>query len=157
MRRKILIYWIAATAPLLTGLTAKAAVITRTIIPIDTTVSVPCAVGGAGEMVALVGAQLAVFSVTADANGGQHISTHFNNHGVTGTGLTTGDSYQSTGVNRFSSSSRGAMSEFTFINSFLMIGSGAGNNLLVHETVHMTVNANGEVTADITDISSECK
>ncbi len=157
MRRKILIYWMAATAALLARLPAQAAVITRTIFPIDTAVSVPCAVGGAGEMAALVGAQHAVFSVTTDANGGQHISTHFNNRGVTGTGLTTGDSYQSTGVNRFSSSSRGAMNEFTFINSFLMISSGAGSNLLVHETVHMTVNANGAVTVNITDISSECK
>lgn len=153
----MLICLIAIGVALLGEVAANAEVITQTTMPIDTTVSVPCAAGGAGDLIALLGQQHAVFSVTTDAKGGQHISTHFNNVGVSGAGLTTGDQYQSTGVNRFSSNSSGPASEFTFINSFLMISAGAGGNLRVQETVYMTVNANGDVTANVTDITSVCK
>ena len=96
-----------------------------------------------------------MFTSTSDAHGGWHVSTHFNNQDVTGVGLTTGDKHQGTGNNRFTSTSTG-MSEFTFINNFHVISAGAGSNLLLHETGHVTVGKNGEVTAEIADIIVEC-
>ena len=45
----------------------------------------------------------------------------------------------------------------TFINNFRIIGQGPGNNYLVHQTVHLTVNANGVVTASVSNSSVECK
>ena len=140
----------------ITPLAINGEVITRSEMPLDTVVSNPCAVNGQGELVKLSGEVHAVFVVTSDANGGRHISTHFNNQGVSGVGLTTGHKYQGTGDNRFSSSSRAAMSEFTFVNNFHVISTGAARNLLLHETVHVTINANGEVAASIMGISVEC-
>jgi len=47
--------------------------------------------------------------------------------------------------------------EETFINNFRIIGQGNGNNLLMHETFHVTVNANGALTVLIDKIESDCK
>lgn len=117
---------------------------------------VPCAAGGAGEVVNLSGEVHAVFSVTVDANGGLHVGTHFNNLGVSGSGLTTGDKYQASGGDHFVSNSGGGANEFTFVNNFLMTAPGSGNNLRVHELVHVTVDANGELTAEIDNITVDC-
>jgi hypothetical protein len=150
--------WILiALATLIVPLAINGTVITRSEMPLDIVVWNPCALEGAGEMVALLGREHAVFSVTADANGGWHVSTHFNNQGVAGAGLTTGDKYQGTGNNRFTSTSRGAMGEFTFINNFHVTSTGAGRNLLLHETVHVTVDANGEIAASVAEIIVECR
>ena len=140
----------------ITPLAVNGEVIMQTEMPLDTVVSNPCALNGQGELVTLSGEVHAVFIVTSDAHGGRHISTHFTNRGVSGVGLTTGDKYHGTGDNRFSSSSRAAMSEFTFVNNFHVISTGAGRNLPLHETVHVTINANGEVAASVMDISVKC-
>ena len=79
--------------------------------------------------------------------------------GATGVGLTTGDSYQATGVTQEQDSIpliNGA-AEFTFVNNFKIIGQGPDNNFLVHQTVHQTINANGDVTTTIVDTSVECR
>jgi len=135
----------------------NAEVITQIEIPLATTVTVPCAVGGAGEMIDLTGQVHAVFSVTVDGNGGVHIATHFNDAGVSGIGLTTGNKYQASGGNHFVSNSGGTRNEFTFVNNFLLVAPGAGNNLRVHELVHVTVNANGEITAETDNIAVDCR
>src|SRR5712692_1611363 len=67
-------------------------------IPISVTVFVPCANGGAGELVDLSGSLNDVFHVTVDDSGGVHVTTHDNAQGVSGTGETTGAKYQGTGV-----------------------------------------------------------
>ena len=43
------------------------------------------------------------------------------------------------------------------MNNFRIIGQGPGNNFLVHETFHVTINANGVVTATVDNFSVECK
>ncbi|MBI4420235.1 MAG: hypothetical protein HY560_05360, partial [Gemmatimonadetes bacterium] len=45
----------------------------------------------------------------------------------------------------------------TYVNNFRIIGEGSGNNLLVHATSHITVNANGELTAVVDNFSVECR
>jgi len=130
--------------------------ISRSEMPLNTVVWNPCAVEGAAEMVALLGQTHAVFTATVDGRGGLHVSTHFNNQDVAGVGLTTGDKYQGTGNNRYTSTSTGGKNEFTFINSFHLISAGAGSNLLLHETVHVTVDKTGAITADVTEIVAEC-
>jgi hypothetical protein len=86
-----------------------------------------------------------------------HIATHFNDAGVSGIGLTTGNKYQASGGNHFVSNSGGTRNEFTFVNNFLLVAPGAGNNLRVHELVHVTVNANGEITAETDNIAVDCR
>jgi len=43
------------------------------------------------------------------------------------------------------------------VNNFRIIGQGPGNNFLVHETFHFTINANGNVTAFVDHFSVDCK
>jgi hypothetical protein len=45
----------------------------------------------------------------------------------------------------------------TFINRFDIIGQGTGNNFTVHETAHITFNADGTVTVNFDNFSVECK
>jgi len=147
---------ISAIIALLSSSTGNSEVITQIEIPLATTVTVPCAAGGAGEIVDLTGEVHAVFSVTVDANGGVHIATHFNNAGVNGIGLTTGNKYQASGGDYFVSNSGGTANELTFVNNFLLVAPGSGNNLRVHELAHVTVNANGEITAETDNITVDC-
>lgn len=124
--------------------------------PLDLLVYVPCADGGAGEEVYLTGYLHDLFHVTFTPSGGFVISGLDNPQGISGTGLTTGDSYQGTGVTRFVTSGRLGFTD-TFVNNFRIIGEGTGNNYLVHENVHITVNANGTLTAYVDNFSVECK
>src|SRR6266581_1972850 len=64
-----------------------------TSFPITISVFVPCAAGGAGEVVNLSGSLHAVFSTTVNGNN-IHSQFLFNPQGVTGVGETTGAKYQ---------------------------------------------------------------
>lgn len=147
---------IAAMIASLFPSTSNSKVILQTDMPLFTTVLVPCAAQGAGEIVDLIGKTHAVFAVTHDSDGGLHIMIHFNNAGVSGTGLTTGNKYQSSGGDHFVSNSGRPGNEFTFVNSFLMTAPGPGNNLRVHELVHVTTDTNGDVTAAIDNTTVDC-
>src|SRR5438093_1495194 len=71
-----------ATAP------ASAAATTFTsvnIFPISFSVFVPCAAGGAGEVVDLSGNLHDLFHVTLDGNGGFHLSVEDSPQGIVGT------------------------------------------------------------------------
>jgi hypothetical protein len=72
---------------------------------------------------------------------------------------TTGDKYQATGVTRtsFSMSLQNDQANTTFVNNFRIIGQGPGNKFLVHETAHITINANGTVTVNHDNLSFDCK
>ena len=74
-------------------------------------------------------------------------------------GETTGDTYRATGGTKrsFEGSLQDGQSTFTFVNNFRLIGPGPGNNLFVHETFHITVNADGDVTVVHDSGSVDCK
>ena len=137
---------------------ANAAVQVNTTTDISLQVFVPCAAGGAGEIVDLSGPLHVLLSFTINGNNLSGVQ-HFQPQGISGTGETTGAKYQATGVTSTSvqlSLQNGQASE-TFINRFDIIGQGPGNNFRVHETAHITFNANGTVTANFDDFSVECK
>jgi hypothetical protein len=138
---------------------SRAAADTFTIsqsFPIDLYVYVPCAAGGAGETIYVSGSLHDLLSVTLDASGGYRVKVLDNPQGMSGSGLTTGDKYRATGMTTSMSSGKvGATS--TYVNRFIMIGQNTGNNLLVRETSHYTVNANGELTASFDNLSVDCK
>ena len=126
---------------------------------INLTVFVPCAAGGAGELVDLSGRlhTLIIFTINGNNVSGM---AHFQPQGLSGTGETTGDKYQATGVTKdtsFKLSLQNGQANQTFVNNFRIIGSGAGNNFLVHEEAHITFNANGTVTVFHDNLSIECK
>jgi hypothetical protein len=139
---------------------AKATTVTTNFSqPIDLTVFVPCAGGGAGEYVQMSGPLHVLFVTTLDNQGGFHSDFLFQPMGVSGTGLSTGDKYQATGETQgtFNGDLSGQPLEGTFINNFKIIGQGPGNNFLVHETFHITVNPDGTVTAFVDNFYVKCK
>ena len=137
---------------------AAVASTTSEVVPIDITAFVPCANGGAGELVQAVGRLHQVFTLVINANGSLTLKSHFQPQGLTGVGLTTGDKYQATGVTQeIDHFGAGFPIISTFINNFRFIGAGPGNNLLFHEESHMTINANGVITALVDHISLECR
>jgi hypothetical protein len=127
----------------------------NSFFPIDLTVFVPCANGGLGEDVELSGTLHDLIHVTVNDNI-VHVKTHDQPQSVSGTGLVTGDTYQGTGVTQDEFTASFGQEE-TFINNFRIIGQGNGNNFLVHENFHVTVNANGTVTASHDNFSIDCK
>jgi|ERR1041384_156954 hypothetical protein len=127
-------------------------------VPFALVTFVPCANGGAGEPVLVQGVLHLQDHITINGNR-VNFKTHAQPQGASGTGLITGDSYQATGVTQEQDSIPliDGAAEFTFINNFKIIGQGPNNNFLVHQTVHQTVNANGDVTTTIIDTSVECR
>ena len=57
----------------------------------------------------------------------------------------------------FSGSLVNGQFEETFVNNFRIIGQGPGNNFLIHENAHLTINANGDVTVTHDNFSAVCK
>jgi hypothetical protein len=137
---------------------ANAAVQVNTTTDISLQVFVPCAAGGAGEIVDLSGPLHVLLSFTINGNNISGVQ-HFQPQGISGTGETTGAKYQATGVTSttFQQSLQNGQASETFINRFDIIGQGPGNNFRVHETAHITFNAAGTVTVNFDDFSVECK
>jgi hypothetical protein len=125
--------------------------------PLDISVYVPCAVGGAGEFVHLTGNLHALFHVTVSNSGNFKLKWHFQPQGVSGTGETSGDHYQGTGVTQDMYHSGRVGLAYTFVNNFRVIGQGTGNNFLVHNVFHITVNANGTLTSFVDGFKGGCR
>ena len=136
----------------------QAGVVTNESIDVNVAVFVPCANGGAGEIVDLSGKIHTLITMTINGN---NVSGKVQSQpqGVSGVGQDTGDKYQGTGAtqSKFKGSLNNGQFEQTFVNNFRVIGQGRGNNLLVHVNLHVTINANGDATATVGNISVECK
>ncbi|MGI0029906.1 MAG: hypothetical protein ACREAQ_09390 [Nitrososphaera sp.] len=135
---------------------AATTITTSSKFDINIFVFVPCADGGAGELVRLSGSLHDLFHVTDTGKGKFILHFHDNPQGVVGTGLSTGDKYQGTGVTRGTEVVASGVAE-TFVNNFKIIGKGTDNNFRVHENFHMTVNPDGTVTAFHDNFSVECQ
>ena len=129
---------------------------TSTTFPFDLVVFIPCANGGAGEDVELSGTLHDLFHVTFDNAGGLHIKALDNPQGISGVGLTTGTKYQATGGTQFEFNTKVGFEE-TDVNNFRIIGQGRGNNFLVHDNFHVTVNPNGTITTMHDNFRIDCK
>jgi hypothetical protein len=137
---------------------ANAAVQENDTTEINLTVFIPCAAGGTGETVDLTGTLHTLITFTIDGNTVSGFF-HFQPQGISGTGETTGAKYQATGVTQesFKNSLQNGQANETFVNNFRIIGQGPGNNFLVHETLHFTINADGAVTVSHDNFSADCK
>jgi hypothetical protein len=120
---------------------------------------VPCANGGSGEWVLF--------------DGELHVITHYvtngNNYTASdrflqlvmhgGIGLTTGDRYQANGVTQswVKGSLQNDQWQWSWVENIRFIGPGPDNNFVRHYLIHATLNANGELTADVYDFSENCQ
>ncbi len=117
----------------------------------------PCANGGAGELVDLSGSFHVPLHVTLHDDGRFVFKEHFQPQGISGTGEVTGDKYQATGVTQDITVQGRVGVTTTAVNNFRIIGQGPGNNYMVHVTFHVTVNANGTATAVVNNVKVGCK
>ena len=133
------------------------AITTNDFVPFALSAFVPCANGGAGETVLVQGTLHVEQHITINGNRA-NIRSHFQPQGADGVGQITGDVYNAVGVTQDQNSipiSNGAF-EFTAINNFRLIGQKTDNNLQVHQSVHVTIDANGNVTTVIDHESIDC-
>ncbi|HEY2934376.1 MAG TPA: hypothetical protein VGK99_21770 [Acidobacteriota bacterium] len=113
------------------------------------------AFGCNGETVAVEGSIHLQFRITEDQAGGLHIASHTNING-SGTGLVTGTSYRFNEADNDELNVRALPVESTFTRHVNVIGAGQVPNFQIHLTQHITINANGELTADVINESTPC-
>ena len=139
---------------------ANAEVTTNEKIPFNMQVWVPCANNGSGELL-IIGGTLHVLSVVSidPDTGDLKIKQHSQPQGAGGQGTITGDRYQATGVTQSTQhiSGAGFPYQYTFVNNFRVIGQGSAVNFTIHQTFHVTINANGVVTSQVDNFKTECK
>jgi hypothetical protein len=158
--RMFKVYTVAVicVASMLIPFTARAGAVNATVnvqVPLDLVVFVPCANGGAGENVEISGTLHILLHITINDNR-VNIKEHFQPQDASGVGEDTGDVYHAVGVTQDQESFGAVSDEFTFINNFRIVGQGPGNNFQVHENVHITINANGDVTSVHDNLSATC-
>jgi hypothetical protein len=110
-----------------------------------------------GDVIHISGTLLTIFTETATPSGGFIVSLHFQPQGIMGVDLTTGTNYVATGLTRdiVVVSPAGGFTE-TFVNQFHIQATTGAESFIVSEVFHITVNANGDVTAFVDNFSSTC-
>jgi hypothetical protein len=153
MMRHLIILLAVVTSGLLAVTSASATAVTEKI-PFDFVLAPEEA---CGEAIHLSGTLLAEFSFTESSGGNVEIGFHFNPQGITGVGLTSGASYHATGVTLGTTTikAKGGISD-TFVNNFKIIGEGSAPNFLQTDVIHLTLNANGDVTATVEKSMIRC-
>jgi hypothetical protein len=134
---------------------AQAEVTTNEQVPLAFAGFVPCANGGAGEILSgTIEVHNLITSTVNDNNTSDRFQ--FQPHG-TMVGAITGDVYRVTGVTQDTSaeSLQNGHYTLTYVNNFRLIGPGPGNNLLVHETAHLTIDGD-DVIVQHDNLSIEC-
>jgi hypothetical protein len=138
---------------------AKGETVSTEIYPVNESVWIPCANGGSGEDVLLIG-QLRVQISAATNDNHEHFKIRSQPLGLYGLGLVTGDVYHAVGVTQTEYSCQippGQQFQETYVNNYRIIGRGPGNNFMVHEVFHVTHDASGEIAVVFDNTSSECK
>lgn len=140
------------------GGTAVRAAAESTTTPFEDVIPNPCT----GEDVLVSGSLHTVGQVVQDAHGGFHISGHYNFEGISGVGLSTGTIYHWTGGARINvhygcGDLCSPPFEETSGSDFQLIGQGSTPDEQVHALTHITVNANGELTADVQEFRMTCR
>ncbi len=159
MNFKITFAALAAIFAAVSTLPASAGVNTNIKVPFSQNVFVPCANGGAGEILSISGKLHVLITETTDGSGGFHAVVHLNTQGASGVGAVTGDTYRAVGLNfqSFNVAADGLPLIFTEVVNFNMIGIGHAVNLNVHETFHIVLSSNGDVTAEVENLNVTCR
>jgi hypothetical protein len=138
--------------------TAQARVISNDKIDIPFFAFVSCADGGNGEFAEGVIRLHSLVRETFDQAGGVHFGAVFHPMGGELIGETTGDVYRAVG--RTGDSTNIGAGDLpistTFVNVFKLVGPGGGVSFTFHQNTHVTVNANGETTAEVENTRVTC-
>lgn len=127
-------------------------------IPTQFAVQDRCAGGRFGEIIVFQGDQHLVFTQTTNSTGHLNVKVQWNANDITGIGQYTGFTYRATGVTQDHTVINGDFPYTeTMINNYHVVGQGQATNGNLHETVHFTVNANGDITAWVTDYNFDCQ
>ena len=113
-----------------------------------------------GEPVLLRGTIHAAGHFTVDGRGGIHIESHLNPQGYSGVGLVTGTKYQLTGAQNFLINADAEYAPpivFSSLSQIHFISQGSADNFVEFLISHLTVNANGTVTATVFHAGAECR
>jgi len=123
-------------------------------LPIDAVLENPCT----GEPVHLTGELHFLVHFTEDANGGLHFQGSVQPRGISGTGLESGTRYRLVGVSRSGDyfPSGEEFRQFTIVSRFHVVSEGSSDNWIEKLTIHVTVSANGEFTAEVVKFTSKC-
>jgi hypothetical protein len=139
--RKLTLFVGLAAALLVTAAVVRAAQLYNFWFPVDAVLTNPCN----GEDVAFTGKFHSTFNVTVNGNT-FHIEAHDNAAQISGTGLSTGAKYTGSQADNFTLNlAKGEID--TEEGMFRMNGQGGVPNFTVHYLLHITVNANGDLTA----------
>ena len=156
MKRILVLLAIAAVGTAASVTAAQSAVVSNETVSYAYSGFVPCANGGAGEL--LTGRIDVHNLITSTVNGNvDSWQFQFQPQGSL-VGTITGDTYQLTGVTRgtYNEGLQSGESTLTYVNSYQLIGPGPGNNLLVREIAHLTIDGD-DVVVQHDDFSIECK
>jgi hypothetical protein len=155
MRRVLLLLALAAVG-LAAVSAAQAKVTTNDKASLAYAGFVPCANGGTGE---LLTGTIDVRTLSASTVNANDESWHFDfeAHGAL-TGATTGDTYRVAAVEHgtYTQSLGDDHSTLTYVNRYRLVGPGQGNNLVVRETAHVTIDADENVTVQHDDFGVVC-
>ena len=154
-RHMLALLAMAAFATAVSTTAAQASVITNETVSYAYSGYVPCANGGAGEL--LTGTIDVHNLVTSTVNGNVETSQfQFQPRGSL-VGTITGDTYRLAGVTRGASHEGVENGQYilTYVSSYRLIGPGVGNDLAVRETAHVTMNGD-DVVVEHDDFSIEC-
>jgi len=106
-----------------------------------------------GELVNYSGTLHISGAVTITPNGKVHMTHHEHLKDVFGIGVNTGNVYHYIGgINMSTNMNVGQ----TYQGNMNTVLTGNGDNATMHLRIHLTVNANGDVTVDRTVLSSNC-
>jgi hypothetical protein len=154
IRRLLIAVFSVAAAVFSFGLSsaAQAATVSNVDTPISFTSLSPCT----SELIAFSGVEHDTLNMTFDNSGGVHVELHINFQNVSGTGLSSGTTYQlPSTLNQTYNAQPGLVETTTFTEP--LIAPGPGNNLFLHETAHITVNPDGTVTSSFDNSTVTCQ
>ena len=156
MKRIVVLLAIATVGMAASMTTAQANVVTNETLSYAYSGFVPCANGGTGEL--LTGTIDVHNLITSTVNGRIDSSQFLFQPRASLIGTVSGDTYRLTGVTLGTSneSLQSGRYTLTYVNSYQLIGPGPGNNLLVREVAHLTIDED-TVIAQHDDFSIECK
>ena len=156
--KRILVLLAVATAATAVGVgAAQAKVVSNATTTLHYSGYVPCANGGAGELVTGTIEMHDLVTSTVNAN---HESWQFMSQpqGASMVGRVTGDIYRLSGVTHgvYNESLDTDHRTLTYVGVFHLVAPGPGNDLLVREVAHATIDASENVVVSHDDWTLVC-